>query len=179
MSILSIFKLQPHSIEDSLKLLERLNYIRDPLSTYPDLWCSSYVSIRYPFEEMMTVKRCHISKKYNTLGGRQFFEFIVSLTEEESSQLGRFNSCVRDIVEFLSHWQYGHYQVLSCIHLNTDNLHAHIIQNNIDFMTGKRFTPSRPEFYAILDEVDAILKKHRFSGLIQRFNAMTHEQHQI
>ena len=169
---MSIFKLQPHAIEDSLKLLERLNYIRDPLSTSPDLWHNAYVSLRHPFEEMMLIKRCHISKSNNTTCGRQFFEFIVSLTEDESAQLGRFKSCVRDIVELLSHWQDGHYQVLSCIHLNTDNLHAHIIQNNIDFMTGKRFTPPSSEFYAILDEIDVILKKNDFSGLIRRFSAM-------
>ena len=125
----------------------------------------------------MLVKRCHVAKGNNTLWGRHFFEFIVSLPEEESRQLGGFVDCMREIVSFLAHWQGGHYQVLSCIHLNTDNLHAHIIENNIDFATGARFTPSQVDFYAILDGIDGILKKHGFSGLLPGFRLKQRTNH--
>ena len=174
---MSIFKFQKHSVEDHVKLLERLNYIRDPIATTPDLWCSAYVSMRYPYDEMMFVKHCHVTKNHNTLWGRQFFEFIVSLPEEESCQLGSFSDCMREVVSLLAHWQGGHHQVLSCIHLNTDNLHAHIIENNIDFLTGARFTPSQVDFCAILDGIDGILKKHGFSGLLPGFRLKQRTNH--
>ena len=161
---ISIFNVIPHKDADNVKLIERLNYIRNPMATNENLTYGSFVSCRYPFDEMMVVKYCYATPKNNTLNGKQFIEYIVSLPAEESNNLQNFACAVRDITNFLAK-TYGQYQTISCIHLNTDNLHAHIIANNIDFMNGTRFTLDINHFYAIREGISNILSSHGFSAI--------------
>lgn len=56
---MTIFKILIFSNTDNLKLLERLNYIRELEVTSLDLIFGRYVSIFYPYEEMTLVKQCY------------------------------------------------------------------------------------------------------------------------
>lgn len=162
---MAIFKIIHFSSDDNLKLLERLNYIREPYATQSDLIFGVYVSRRYPYEEMMLVKQCYLSECNNTFQGKHFFEFVISLHEEESAHIDNFKNCIQSIANLLANYKNGHFQVISAIHLNTDNLHAHIIANNTDFMTGKRFYLFKSDFFALREQIDFILREHHFSGL--------------
>ena len=62
----------------------------------------------------------------------------------------------------------GTYQVIHAVHVNTDNLHAHIVMNNIDIFTGARFDLNMRAFYELRAGVDGILQAHGFTGLGQR-----------
>ena len=158
----SIFKVILHKEADSVKLIERLNYIRNPMATNTDLTFGAFVSCRYPFEEMMFVKQCYLMPINDTLQGKYFFEFVVSVPEEESNDLQNFSAAVKDINSFLAN-AHGKYQTLSCIHLNTDNLHAHLIMNNIDWMNGTRLNLDIKNFYAIREGISNILSTYGFS----------------
>ena len=162
---LAIFKIIHFASDDNLKLLERLNYIREPYATQSDLIFGEYVSTRYPYEEMMLVKQCYLSDKNNTFQGKHFFEYVISLREEESTYLADFKDCVAKIDKMLANYNAGHFQVISAIHLNTDNLHAHIIANNTDWQTGTRFNLFKSDFFAIREQIDTILKEKFFSSL--------------
>ena len=160
----SIFKVISHQDADTVKLIERLNYIRNPMATNENLTCVSFVSCRYPFEEMILIKQCYATPTNDTLQGKNFFEFVVSVPEEESGDLQNFSAAVKDINSFLAN-AYGQYQTISCIHLNTDNLHAHFIRNNIDWTNGTRFTLDMNHFYAIREGISNILSKYGFSAI--------------
>lgn len=162
----AIFKRIPHACADSAKLIERLNYIRNPLATDECTIYGSYVSLRYPIEEMMLVKNSYLSPYNNTLQGNHFFEYVVSLPQEDSDRVQDFVMCVQDINRFLATYSGGHFQTISAVHTNTDNLHAHIICNNIDFMTGARFSPPPHVTYEIKKGVSALLVRHGFSGVL-------------
>ena len=163
---MSIFKIEPRSSQGVQKLIQKINYIRDPISTSQELCICEYISSRYPFEEMMAVKFCHASQNNDTLRGEQFFDFVLSLNEEESVFLSRFISCMKGIQKFLAHYGGGHYQSIGYVHTDTDNLHAHVIENNIDFKTGHRFNIHLSDFYKIHDTIDSILTSNGFSGLL-------------
>ena len=160
----SIFKVITHSEEDGIKLIERLNYIRNPLATDKDLSYATFVSLIYPYEEMMMVKQCYATPANNTLQGKHFFEYVVSVPEDESYNLKSFVLCMREINSFLAS-AYGKYQTISCIHINTDNLHAHIIANNIDWRNGTRFNLNLKYFHFIREEVGSILQSYGFSDI--------------
>ena len=162
---MAIFKIIHFAIDDNLKLLERLNYIREPYATQSDLIFGEYVSTRYPYDEMMLIKKCYLSEKHNTFQGKHFFEFVISLREDESNRLDDFKICIAKIDKMLANYNGDHFQVISAIHINTDNLHAHIIANNIDFMTGARFHIFKSDFFAIRERIDFLLREHHFSGL--------------
>lgn len=164
---MSIFKIISHSKEDELMLLERINYIFDPLATERRLISGKNISIMYPYEEIILVKKCYLSTKNNTIQGRQFFEFIISLQEEESFYLEDFYYCIDNIISWFADSMNGHYQVISAIHTNTENLHAHIIMNNTDFCTGKRLDISMKLFYLIREIISSILKKYGFSCIVK------------
>lgn len=156
---------------DSVKLADYLNYIRDPLATSPELTYSTYVSCRFPYEEMMFVKECYASALQRTWQGRQFFDYIVSLPEEESKRLEQFAACMVAINQCIANFNSGHYQTIHAIHVNTDNLHAHIVANNIDIFTGARFDLDMRAFYEMREGVNAILQEYGFTGLREKKNA--------
>ena len=156
---------------DSVKLAEFLNYIRDPLVTDPTLIYGTYVSCMYPYEEMMVVKECYASAYMRTWQGRQFYEYIVSLPEEESTRLEEFAACMVEINRFIATYGGGHFQIIHAIHINTDNLHAHIVANNIDIFTGERFDLDKRAFYELRAGVNVILQTYGFEGLRDKKSA--------
>lgn len=164
---MSIFKILNFENPNQLKLLERLNYIREPVATETDLMTTVYMSSRYPYEEMIFIKQCHRSAVNDTFQGKQFIEFVLSLTSEESLYGNDFVACIKEIDSYLAHYSEGHYQLISCIHINTDNLHAHVIMNNTDFMTGKRLVINKADFFAICENINQILNHFDFSNLEQ------------
>ena len=113
----------------------------------------------------MLVKQSHLSPHNNTLAGKHFFEYVVSLPCGESCRVQEFLLCVQEINRFMATYSEGHYQTISCVHTNTDNLHAHIIVNNIDWVTGKRFHLQKPYFYEIMENVSDVLQRYGFSVL--------------
>ena len=161
----SIFKIIPHTDNDASSLIDRLNYIRNPAATTSELTVSEFVSKRYPYDEMMMAKRCHESDGNRTMQGQHFHEYVISIPEEESENLEAFHSCISAITGYLSRYDGGHYQAIACIHTNTDNLHAHIIVNNIDFQTGARINTSYKDLYEMRSVCTDFLKRHRFSGI--------------
>ena len=160
----SIFKIINHREADSVKLIERLNYIRNPMATNEGLTFGAFVSLHYPYEEMMLIKQCYLTPTNNTLQGKQFFEYVVSVPENESAVMQEFILCVRAINNFLSSYG-GNYQTIGCIHTNTENLHAHIIMNNIDWTNGTRLNLNMNHFYAIRESISNILLAHGFSAI--------------
>ena len=160
----AILKIITHTVNDSIKLLERINYIRNPLASNPSVTYCAYVSALYPYEEMMLTKLCYQSATNNTLSGNNFFEFVISLSEEDSHSYKEFFLCTQEIVAFLANFG-GHFQTIGCLHTNTDNLHIHIIVNNIDFITGSRLQIPYKAFYEIRGGVSDILIAHGFSGI--------------
>lgn len=162
----AIFKIVPHACADSNKLYERLNYIRNPAATDVCMTFGSHVSCRYPWEEMILVKQSWLSPSNNTLQGKHFFEYVVSLPEEESDRVRDFVLCVQEINRFLATYNGGQYQTISCVHTNTDNLHAHIILNNINWMTGARFNLPKACFHEVRANVSGLLERYGFSGVM-------------
>ena len=157
-------------IEEKTKshdLLARILYIKNPNSSPYGLTIAEYVSPLYPYDEMMWAKYCHLIEKNNTLNCRQYYEFVVSLYEAESDNIEQFLFCVEDLTKFIANFEGSHFQTLACIHTNTDNLHVHIIANNIDFCTGKRFYISRPVFDRIKGGVNNIIQSHGFERIIK------------
>lgn len=154
---------------DSHNLQGKLLYIQNPISSPNGLTFTAYVSPYYTFDEMILAKYCHLNFDNDTLNGRQFYEFIISLKEEESSLLQEFKLCTQSMVNFLATFDKDNfYQAIGCVHINTDNLHCHIIVNNIAFNSGKRLNLDRPTFEFVRNEINKILQLHGFSEIIYK-----------
>ena len=164
---MAIFKIQAQRNGSNIKLLEQLNYINKPTSVPVGYTYTAYTSACRPYEEMMLAKECHYSPTNNTLSDRFYFEFILSIPESESDQLQNFSLCVQEVLEFLSNYNYGHYQTICSIHTNTtSHLHAHFILNNIDFINGIRLVITKRHFFNLREAISNILEKYGFSPII-------------
>lgn len=162
---MAIFKVERMSRDHNL--LDKLIYIRDPQASPVELTYTSYVSDINVFEEMMLIKKIYKTPSNNTLEGRQFFDYELSLPENESSRLNDFIGCVKEVTEFLSNLQGKSYQTISCIHTNTDNLHVHILMNNIDMLEGTRLNVSYGMLCNMKDVIDPILIKYGFEPILR------------
>ena len=154
---MAVFKIVPVGENHSLKA--KLNYILNPASTSPELVFTNFLSATEPYDEMILVKRCYQSQKNETLLYRQFMEFILSLNDFESERLDDFCSCVQEVMDLISTMDGG------AIHTNTDNLHAHMVLNNINIQNGKRFALPRDELRNLKLKINDILNKHDFEKI--------------
>lgn len=109
---------------------------------------------------MILVKRCYQSQKNEILLYRQFMEFILSLNDFESERLDDFCSCVQEVMDLISTLDGGAYQIIGAIHTNTDNLHAHMVLNNINMQNGKRFALPRDELRNLKLNINDVLNKN-------------------
>lgn len=161
---MAIFKVEPKSKQHDL--LEKLIYIGNPQASPVGLCHTSFLSDKYAFDEIILIKNIHKSPTNNTLAGRQFFDYELSLPENESARLNDFFICLKEVTEFISNFNGECYQTISYIHTNTDNLHAHILMNNIDMLRGKRFNLSSVQLYKMKEGISNILLNHSFEPIL-------------
>lgn len=169
MAILAINKESEYN-DGYLALLQQLNYIMRPEATNSTLTYGHYVSITHPLQEMLfckqTVSTANVkSNMIDPMYGKLYIEHIISLVEEENYFLEKFIDCVREINIMFSNYNGGCYQVLSCIHTNTDNLHAHFIVNNTELKTGQRLSLSKAIMYDLRAKINDILAYYDFHSI--------------
>ncbi len=87
------------------------------------------------FKEFLQVK-----EEFNKLDGRQHLHFVMSfkdnISPEMALEIGK---------EFLAHPKFEKFQVGLATHLDTDNIHNHIIINSVSFVDGKKWQQSKKE----------------------------------
>ncbi len=108
------------------------------------------------YECMMATKR-----RYGKLGGNvayHGYQSFVSgeVTPEEAHAIG---------VETARRMWGDDYEVVVTTHLNTDNLHNHIVVNSVSFRTGRKFENHRSDHYKLREISDTICKERGKSVL--------------
>lgn len=151
---MAIFEVKTEKNKDLSQLYRKLNYIMDPCATEQYLIYGSAVNAINPYEDMETVKLI-----YNQTEQSTFKHYVLSLEEGEDIDLLDFMSLCIEICEMISGFC-GNYQVMMAVHINTDNLHAHYVANNIDYLTGKRFDLNLKRLYEIKCQISGLLVKY-------------------
>ena len=109
-----------------------------------------------PYGAMMDTKR-HFGK----LGGNVAYHGFQSfkrgeVTPEEAHQIG---------LETARRMWGDDYQIVVTTHLNTDNVHNHIVLNSVSFRTGRKFENHVSDHHRLREISDAICKEHGKSVL--------------
>ena len=99
------------------------------------------------YEYMMATKR-----RYGKLGGNVAYHGYQSfksseVTPEEAHQIG---------LETARRMWGKDYEVVVTTHLNTDNLHNHIVVNSVSFRTGRKFENHISDHYKLREISDAV-----------------------
>ena len=103
------------------------------------------------YEAMMTTKR-----RYGKLGGNVAYHGYQSfrtgeVTPEEAHRIG---------VETAKRMWGDEYEVVVTTHLNTDNLHNHMVVNSVSFRTGRKFENHISDHYKLREISDDVCREH-------------------
>ena len=103
------------------------------------------------YEAMITTKR-----RYGKLGGNVAYHGYQSfrtgeVTPEEAHRIG---------VETAKRMWGDEYEVVVTTHLNTDNLHNHMVVNSVSFRTGRKFENHISDHYKLREISDTVCREH-------------------
>ena len=108
------------------------------------------------YEAMMDTKR-----RFGKLGGNvayhgyQSFQ-VGEVTPEEAHQIGK---------ETAQKMWGNEYEIVITTHLNTENIHNHIVVNSVSFRTGKKFENHISDHYKLREISDEVCREHGKSVL--------------
>lgn len=131
-------------------LYNALRYVENDDKTDKKLFVSAInCPVQRAYEHMMTTKQ-----HYGKLGGNVAYHGYQSfkegeVTPEEAHQIG--------IETARRMWGYE-YEIIVTTHLNTDNIHNHVVVNSVSFKTGKKFENHISDHYKLREISDAICK---------------------
>ena len=133
-------------------LAAALNYVENSDKTDQTMYVSGInCPKKRAYEAMMTTKR-----RYGKLGGNVAYHGYQSfrtgeVTVEEAHRIG---------IETAQRMWGKDYEVVVTTHLNTDNLHNHIIVNSVSFRTGRKFENHISDHYKLREISDAVCREH-------------------
>ena len=138
-------------------LAAALNYVENGDKTDQTMYVSGInCPKKKAYEVMMTTKR-----RYGKLGGNVAYHGYQSfrtgeVTPEEAHRIG---------IETAQRMWGKDYEVVVTTHLNTDNLHNHIIVNSVSFRTGRKFENHISDHYKLREISDAVCLEYNKSVL--------------
>lgn len=153
------------------RLKEVIDYVRNPDKTTDKKFLDEdlYAALRYVENDKKTDQTLYVSgincpkqrayeymmatkRRYGKLGGNVAYHGYQSfksgeVTPEEAHAIG--------LETAKRMWGKG-YEVVVTTHLNTDNLHNHIVVNSVSFRTGRKFENHISDHYKLREISDAV-----------------------
>lgn len=153
------------------RLKEVIDYARNPDKTTNKKYLDEdlYSALRYVENDDKTDRRLYVSgincptkrayqymmatkQRYGKLGGNVAYHgyqsFVIGeVTPEEAHQIG---------LETARRMWGKDYEIVVTTHLNTDNLHNHIVVNSVSFRTGRKFENHISDHYKLREISDAV-----------------------
>ena len=129
-------------------LYNALRYVGDDDKTDKKMYVSAInCPTKRAYEHMMATKR-----RYGKLGGNVAYHgyqsFVTDeVTPKEAHKIG---------METAKRMWGGDYEIVVTTHLNTDNIHNHIVINSVSFMTGRKFENHISDHYKLREISDKI-----------------------
>lgn len=108
-------------------------------------------------QQMKAVKRGFGKEK----GYRQARHLIVSFENEMVITPAIAYFIAYDIAGYYS----DKYQICFGVHMNTDNIHIHFIQNTVSYINGKLFSGGPVELAQFKRHVDSVIYKYRIADI--------------
>ena len=162
------------------RLKEVIDYARNPDKTTDKKFLDEdlYNALRYAENDDKTDQKMYVTsiscptkrayqsmmatkKRYGKLGGNVAYHGFQSfktgeVTPEEAHAIG---------LETARRMWGKEYEIVVTTHLNTDNLHNHIVVNSVSFRTGRKFENHRSDHYKLREISDQICKERNLSVL--------------
>ena len=86
-------------------------------------------------EGMVFEQMCQTKRLYGKVGGRQGYHFVLSLAPGE----GNVEQMFEVVREFAEEFLKGEYEAMYSVHTDKNHIHAHLIFNSVNLVTGRKF----------------------------------------
>lgn len=107
------------------------------------------------FEQMRQTKQL-----YGKVGGRQGYHFVLSLAPGERNVEQMFEVVREFAEEFLK----GEYEAMYSVHTDKNHIHAHLIFNSVNLVTGRKFEYKKGDWkYKIQPITNRLCENHGLS----------------
>lgn len=111
-------------------------------------------------EGMVFEQMCQTKRLYGKVGGRQGYHFVLSLAPGEGNVEQMFEVVREFAEEFLS----GEYEAMYSVHTDKNHIHAHLIFNSVNLVTGRKFEYKKGDWkYKIQPITNRLCEKHGLS----------------
>ena len=162
------------------RLKDAIDYAENPDKTTDRKYLDEdlYSALRYAANDEKTDKKMYVSaincpkqlayetmmdtkRRYGKLGGNVAYHGYQSfktgeVTPEEAHTIG---------METARRMWGDDYEIVVTTHLNTDNIHNHIVVNSVSFRTGRKFENHISDHYRLREISDAVCQEHGKSVL--------------
>lgn len=163
---MSIFRIESEPSLGIEGLAYKLAYIIRPGASSLKTIYTVNVSFDAVFEEMVRVKEIH-----SQLRGKCYihYEFRINEKLDEGIGLDDIYRMGVAVAKYVAHYNEHFYQAVMSVHNEPGiPLHFHIIANNIDMVTGKRFSPDLCDIFAMRRAIDRIAQENGISIIQQK-----------
>ena len=162
------------------RLKDAIDYAENPDKTTDSKYLDEdlYSALRYAANDEKTDKKIYVSaincpkqlayetmmdtkRRYGKLGGNVGYHGYQSfktgeVTPQEAHTIG---------METARRMWGADYEIVVTTHLNTDNIHNHIVVNSVSFRTGRKFENHISDHYRLREISDAVCQEHGKSVL--------------
>lgn len=130
-----------------------INITLDSLIIHSKLVATHGCSTSHPLQDIFSAKKLH-----NKTHGKQGEHFVLSLPPRCSEREPlKFLSTVTEIVRTV----YPEFMSVIAVHTDSKALHAHVLINSVNSVTGHKFSQSPLDLNRVKQKTNGILKKHR------------------
>ena len=138
-------------------LFKALRYTEDDAKTDQKMYVTAINCPTKRAYEHMTATKQRYGKTGGVLAYHGYQSFRTDeVTPEQAHQIG---------LETARRMWGEDYEIVVTTHLNTDNLHNHIVVNSVSFRTGRKFENHQSDHYKLREISDGVCREHQLSVL--------------
>lgn len=125
---------------------DAVNYIADPAKAAYVGGCN-ISSVEHAAEEMQQT-----AETYGKNSGKRVRHSIVSFGTKSDTSAEDARAYAEKIVQYYQ----PEYQTVYAVHQNTDNVHIHLVMNQISYVDGHRYRGKKQDFYAFKKHISEV-----------------------
>lgn len=129
--------------QDDAALDDVISYCMDAKKTPRQLMKGYGVNLSQPAYEMR-----RLAESYGKDKGLRLRHMILSFSAQEIKRF-RFHvyDSIAKIADYTARYYAGQYQILHCIHEDSNCLHVHFVMNTVNYQTGKKHAGKKDDYY--------------------------------
>lgn len=97
-----------------------------------------------------------LAQVYNNDEGLRLRHSVISFEKNKGITLEEANEIAQKAIQYFGH----KYQILYCVHEDTDDIHAHIVMNQVSYQDGHKYHGSKKDYYDFVNYMKDVTRPY-------------------